>query len=793
MTPPTPALHGDYSTLFSFLPIGAYRCSIKGQMVRVNPALVRLNGYDTEAELLGAVNDVALEWYVDPHRRIEFRRLLDRDGFVRGFVSEIRRHRTRERIWISEHAHNVCDADGKVLYYEGTVEDITAQVHAQDELRRSEEQLRLITSQVPGMVFVVHVAPDGRRQYRFVSSGIRDIYGISPEDLIRDASLAAGFRHPEDLPLLEHDMQMIRSGPVDLGGEFRILLPDGSVKWVYRRSCAVSEDATGYVRVGVLLDITARKQAEAELRANEAVWKLALESAGDGVWDWNLQTGEEFISQGIKAMYGYADDDLSNVAEELDSRTHPDDLQQMEADRLAHFEGRAATYRNEHRVRCKDGSWKWVLSRGMVIARDADGKPLRMIGTHTDITELKQAEAHQRALEMQLRESQKMEAIGTLAGGVAHDFNNLLAAILGNLALAQEDVGAHHPARESLSEIQRAAMRARQLVQQILTFSRRQTQELQHQLLTPLVQEALGLLRSLLPAGVRLNARLPSTPLPVMADATQVQQVLMNLCTNAWQAMDNQAGEVTVALRAFDVDAAQALRVEGLSSGHYACLSVADNGPGMDEDTVRRIFEPFFTTKPPGAGTGLGLAVVHGIVKAHRGAIDVHSAAGEGTRFDVYLPLAAHASQVPDVPPPEAAAPVPAAAETAPHLVYIDDYEAMTFLAGRLLRKQGFKVTTFESGESAVAWLAQHPDEPIDLVLSDQNMPGMSGVDVAREMRLLRPGLGVAIVSGHVSDKLLADAAEQGVLEVMGKQDSMDALGESIRSLLRQIDARSSP
>lgn len=791
MTLPNPALHGDYSTLFSFLPIGAYRCNAEGKMVRVNPALVRLNGYDTEAEMLGAVNDVAREWYVDPGRRAEFLRLLDRDGYVRGFVSEIRRHRTRERIWVAEHAHNVRDAEGKLLYYEGTVEDITAQVQAQDELRRSEEQLRLMTSQVPGMVFVVHVSPDGRRQYRFVSSGVRDIYGFTPEDVLRDATLLERTLHPEDRVILEADTKLIRESPVDLGGEFRIVMPDGSIKWVYRRSCAVSPDSTGYVRVGVLLDITARKQVEADLRKSEAVWKLALESAGDGVWDWNLQSNEEFISQGIKAMYGYADEELANVAEELDSRTHPDDLPQMQADREAHFEGHTATYRNEHRVRCKDGSWKWVLSRGMVIARDADGKPLRMIGTHTDITELKQAEAHQRALEIQLRESQKMEAIGTLAGGVAHDFNNLLAAILGNLALAQEDVGLHHPARESLVEIQRAAMRARQLVQQILTFSRRQTQELQHQLLTPLVQEALGLLRSLLPAGVRLNARLPSTPLPVMADATQVQQVLMNLCTNAWQAMDNQAGDVTVALQAVEVDAAQALRVEGLSSGHYACLSVADNGPGMDEDTVRRIFEPFFTTKPPGAGTGLGLAVVHGIVKAHRGAIDVASKVDEGTRFDVYLPLAAQVMPSPQaLADPQAAVSQTDAEATAPHLIYIDDYEAMTFLAGRLLRKQGFKVTTFESGEAAVGWLTQHPQEPIDLVLSDQNMPGMSGVDVAREVRQLRPGLGVAIVSGHVSDKLLADAAEQGVLEVMCKQDSMDALAEAIRGLLSQVSPR---
>jgi PAS domain S-box-containing protein len=789
MSPSQPAPDGDFSTLFNFLPIGAYRSAADGTMVRVNPALVRFNGYLTEAEMLAREVDVGREWYVDPQRRAEFRSMLDRDGFVRGFISEVRRHRTRERRWVAENAHSVHDSQGRMLYYEGTVEDITRQVESQQALQRSEEQLRLITSQVPGMVFVVHIAPDGQRQYHFVSSGVRDIYGFSPEDLIRDPTLVSRYRHPDDQHVLEQDMKEIREGPVDLGGEFRVVLPDGSLRWVYRRSCAVSEDATGFVRVGVLLDITARKQAEAELRASEAVWKLALESAGDGVWDWNLLTGEEFFSQGIKSMFGYAADELPNFAEEMDRRTHPDDVPQMNADRQAHFEGRAPTYRNEHRVRCKDGTWKWVLSRGMVIARDAEGRPSRMIGTHTDITELKQAEAHHRALEAQLRESQKMEAIGTLAGGVAHDFNNLLAAILGNLALAQEDVGAHHPARESLAEIQRAALRARQLVQQILTFSRRQTQELQPQLLTPLVEDALGLLRSLLPAGVRLNTRLQPGPLPVLADATQIQQVLMNLCTNAWQAMDHQTGEVTVALRAVDLDAAQALRLEGLSAGRYALLSVADNGPGMDADTLRRVFEPFFTTKPPGAGTGLGLAVVHGIVKAHRGAIEVHSDAGVGARFDVYLPLtaASGATTEASLAAPVAAVPAPTPVSTGQHLIYIDDYEAMTFLAGRLLRKQGFRVSTFGSGEAALDWLEKHPDEAVDLILTDQNMPGMSGVDVARAVRRLRPTLAVAIVSGHVNDKLLADAAELGVVEVMGKQDSMDSLGDAIRALLARV------
>ncbi|MDP1687864.1 PAS domain-containing protein [Hydrogenophaga sp.] len=785
MTLPPSSSDGDFSSLFNFLSIGAYRSSPAGQMLRANRTLVQLNGYGTEAELLDAVNDIANEWYVDPTRRAEFKRQLDHDGYVRGFVSEVHRHKTRERVWISENAHAVHDPSGALLYFEGTVEDITDRIRDQQALRDSEEQLRLITAQMPGAVFSVYVRHNGEREYRFLSAGIRGLYGFEADDLMNNPTLLARYFHPEDRAVLERDRQAILAGATHLDTEFRVVLPDGRMKWICNRSSAVSADEHGFLRVGVLFDITDRKQAEEALSASETLWRLALESAGDGVWDWNLQTGEEYFSASIKAMFGYGEDDIANLSAELDARTHPDDLGQMEVDRAAHFEGRAPMYRNEHRIRCKDGRWKWVLSRGVVIARDEDGQPLRMVGTHTDITELKEAEAHQRALESQLRESQKMEAIGTLAGGVAHDFNNLLAAILGNLVLAREDVGEHHPAQESLAEISRAAIRARQLVQQILTFSRRQTQEMQRQPLKPLVEEALGLMRSLLPAGLKLVTRLPSAGLQVLSDATQMQQVLMNLCTNAWQSMEGGSGDITVALREVRLDASQALQLGGIASGAYACLSVADNGPGMDIETQRRIFEPFFTTKAPGAGTGLGLAVVHGIVKAHRGAIDVHSQPGEGTRFDVYLPLAADADarEGSAMAVGGASAPIRSAV-AGKHVVYIDDYEALVFLVGRLLRKHGHQATTFESGEAALGWMRAHPEVAVDLVVSDQNMPGLSGVETAIEMRRLRPGLKIAIISGHVNDRLLAEANAAGVSDVMGKQDSMDALGEAIRDLL---------
>lgn len=790
MTPSAPSADLGFGSLFTFLPIGAYRCSPDGKMLHANPALVRLNGFATEADFLADVNRLAEDWYLDPGRRQYFLQQLMTQGQVRGLVSAVRQHGSGLRRWVSENAHLVRDIQGRPLYYEGTVEDVTEQIQAREALERSEEQMRLIASQVPGMVFAVHVSPQGQRHYRFVSDGVKDIYGFEPEALIRDPELIRRYRHPADQFQLTEEVERISRGPVDLGGEFRIVLPDGRIRWIMRRSTAVATDDTGVLRVGVLLDVTEQRETEAALRESEARWKLALESAGDGVWDWNLVTGEEYLSNSMLTMYGFEADELPHLAESLDQRTHPDDRAQMHADRQAHLEGRTPLYRNEHRVQCKDGRWKWVLTRGMIISRDADGRPLRMVGTHTDITELREAEARRQQLEGQLRESQKMEAIGTLAGGVAHDFNNLLAAILGNLTLAREDVGAGHPAQESLAEIQRAALRAKQLVQQILAFSRRQSQAMSLQPLVPLVEEALTLMRALLPAGVQLRTRLNAAGLKVQADSTQIQQVVMNLCTNAWQAMRGRRGEITVGVHRRDLAQEQVLNTGApLPAGRYVCLSVADDGEGIDPHSLHRIFEPFFTTKPPGEGTGLGLSVVHGIVTTHRGAIDVRSQPGQGTCIEVYFPLAQVSEDDLDtVQSPERSGLVDeqgsdTTARARGHVVYVDDYEAMLFLASRMLGKQGYRVSTFLSGEQALDWLRHHAD-PVDLLVTDQNMPGISGIDVAREVAHLRPGLRVVIMSGYVNDELREQARQWGVYDVLAKQDRVDDLVEAVRCLM---------
>jgi len=399
----------------------------------------------------------------------------------------------------------------------------------------------------------------------------------------------------------------------------------------------------------------------------------------------------------------------------------------------------------------------------------------------TDITERKQAEANLRGFETQLREVQKMESIGTLAGGIAHDFNNILGAILGNVALAREEVGAGHAALASLDEIHKASLRARDLVQQILAFSRRQPQELVTQALRPVVEETRKLLRSTLPARVELDVMLTDAPLHVHADATQVQQVLMNLCTNAWHALKEGTGRIGVGLDAVVLDAGAAQRLGGVPPGPYAHLWVSDTGTGMDAAIRERIFEPFFTTKPVGQGTGLGLSVVHGILAAHHGAIAVDSEPGRGSTFHLYFPAV---EGLPAVAPAEAAV-----SDTlrghGQHVLYVDDDETMVIMVERILERSGYRVSSYHDAQEAVAAVREHPDS-FDFVVTDFNMPAFSGLDVAHELALIRPQLPVVISSGYITEELRADARVAGVRSLLEKQNTFQELSSLVGRILSQ-------
>lgn len=402
------------------------------------------------------------------------------------------------------------------------------------------------------------------------------------------------------------------------------------------------------------------------------------------------------------------------------------------------------------------------------------------------------AESERRSLELQLRESQKMEALGTMAGGIAHDFNNIVAAILGNVELALADTGTS-AGLVSLQEIRKAGRRARDLVQQILAFGRRQSQERSVVLLPALLEEAETMLRAAVPPGAQLKLEVDPDLPPLMANPTQIEQVLLNLTGNALQALKGRAGGlVTVTARRWqgDIGHAGAGELEVLRPcGWTGCgiqLVVQDNGSGMDAVTLSRIFEPFFTTKPVGQGTGLGLAVVHGILAEHGAVLRVASAVGAGTTFSLCLPAALPAQTAPkDVPVP--AAELEASSPGVPHaisrILYVDDDESMAFLVRRFLERNGYQVHTCETPMDALQVLRDGADR-FDLCITDHNMPGMSGLDLATALQAQGYRLPVVIASGFISDELRSRSAEIGVAELLHKPDTVEELCRSIERVL---------
>jgi CheY-like chemotaxis protein len=372
-----------------------------------------------------------------------------------------------------------------------------------------------------------------------------------------------------------------------------------------------------------------------------------------------------------------------------------------------------------------------------------------------------------------------MEALGTLAGGIAHDFNNLLAAICGNLELVSMDVGKSHPAQENLGEMRRAVRRATELVKRILTFSRPETHEQQPVQLGPVVVEAVQLLRSLIPAGIDLSHHV-ATDLPdVLANASQVHQTVVNLVTNAWQAMDGGPGRIIVRLDLYVVDQAMAESHGELRTGPHVCLAVEDTGQGMAPATLERIFEPFFTTKAPGKGTGLGLSMVHGIARGHGGTVLVETELRHGSTFRVLLPACVEAASE------------EAESSTVPHelrgdgerILYVDDEEPLVKLAVTFLERLGYQVSAYTTAEDALAAFRLQPDA-FDLVVTDYNMPGMSGMDVAVTVMSLRPDTIVALASGYLRPAEAEHARALGIRAAVRKPYTLEELGEVMQRLL---------
>ncbi len=428
----------------------------------------------------------------------------------------------------------------------------------------------------------------------------------------------------------------------------------------------------------------------------------------------------------------------------------------------------------ELRGRRKDGtSFPLEISLGPLVTSEGTW----ISSTVVDISERKK-------LEQQLQVSQRLESVGQLAAGIAHDFNNILTAITGNAKLALSALVADHPVRENVAEIQKASLRATQLVRQILTFGRQQAPKREVIRLAPVVDEALKLIRAALRAGIDIRTHFDPELPDVFADSTQIHQVVMNLATNAADAMTNQSvGLLEIRSESVTVDADLARVTPDLHEGAYVRLSIRDSGCGMDKATTARIFEPFYTTKPVGEGTGLGLSVVHGIMKTHGGAITVYSETGKGTVFQLYLPAAQVAA--------EEARPQHTQGEFRGHgerVLYVDDEEPLVLLMTRMLTQLGYKVTGCTEPTKALEMFRLGPHD-FDVVVSDLSMPQMSGIDLARDLLQTRPGMPILIASGYIRREDNEGVRSLGLPDLLLKPDTIEELGHS----LHNIFAKSQP
>jgi len=602
-------------------------------------------------------------------------------------------------------------------------------------------------------------------------------------------------RQPLRLPVAE----VIAEGKaVDLAGH-AILIDRAGGEHPIADSCAPIRDLEGMVLGAVLVfrDVTEERQAAeqiiklnreleqrvitrtAELHESNRRHRTLLANLQGMAYrcsnDRNWTT--EFASEGCRELLGVEPEDLTAGRICYSHLIHPEDRERV-WNEVQLAVGKQSAFTLEYRVQHAGGSWRSVLEQGRPVL-DGEGQVLALEGYIADMTHRVHAERERRTLEDQLRRAQKMEAIGTLAGGVAHDFNNVLAAILGSAELIKMDLASDHPAREFLDQIFLAGKRAREVVQQILTFSQRRESERSLIRLQPMVKECVKLLRSTIPPMVDVSCRVDPACAPVLADPTQIHQVIMNLCTNSWQALPENKGFIKVSLEMCEVDETVMAVHPGFSAGPAVRLSVCDNGSGMDKATQDRIFEPFFTTKPVGEGSGLGLSVVHGIVKAHQGVITVDSEPGKGTTIHVYLPPQA-AEEQENVPEPQTVV-----LGNNERILFVDDDEFAGRTMERVLKRFGYQVRWFKHPEEALAHFRASPAD-CDLVITDLAMPDMTGDQLAVALLRIRPDLPILITTGLIDPAVLKQAREIGVCSVLLKPVSAAALGREIAQRLAE-------
>ncbi len=657
------------------------------------------------------------------------------------------------------------EADREILSYVSMqAAQAIERKRAEQELRESQRKLFTLFSNLPGMAY--RCANDDPWTMEFVSEGCFALTGYRPADLVGNSKLSLIVPLDREGVRRAVDDAVIRCRAFEV--TYRIQTADGGEKWVWERGGGVFSP-TGEVQAseGFIADISERRKAEEALRQSEERYRLALQATQEIMYDWEIANDAVFWNPAVTNVLGYTWEEMGGTLEGWLRRLHADDAARVRRE-LAAAVGQGEVFSSEYRIRRKTGEFATLLDRGLIL-RNPDGEAVRMVGAITDLTASKQ-------LQDQLRQVQKIEAVGQLAGGIAHDFNNLLTALLGSTELLQRRLADDHQAQQELATIQRTARRAADLTQGLLAFARRQVLEPLNLDLNGFTSEALPMLRRLIPENIRINFRAGGSLNTVRADHGQLTQILVNLCVNARDAMPT-GGTIAISTENITIDKAFIDGHPGARPGRYVGLAVTDTGTGIGSGDLAHIFEPFFTTKERGKGTGLGLSTVYGIVKQHGGYIYADSVPGNGCTFSVYLPAVAARGELPEGPVANAARGGP---ETI--LVVEDEAEVRQILV-QALSTLGYRVYEAADGLDALS-LLRSADGRIDLVLTDVVMPRMGGMELCQAARAITPGIRFLFSSGYTEDTVHVGFVKKEGISFLAKPYGIDTLAREVRRVL---------
>jgi len=682
-------------------------------------------------------------------------------------------HKDGQRVVLETSGVPVFDDEGQLIGYRGIDRDITARTVAVEALRASEERLNLAILAANMGTWDWDIKTDEVTW----SEQVEHLFGLKKGEFDGTYAAYVSLIHPDDRDHVQFAINSALEGRVS---PFRVLhritTPGGDTRWIEAIGQVIrDEDGRPERMLGVITDVTDREISDRQLRREKETAQTYLDIVGTIVVAIGKDRTVQLINQKGCEILGYDEKDILGkdwfdcfLPEDIRAEvgTAFEQLTAGELEAVEYYENPVITATGEERL----------IAWHNATIEDDDGDIMGTLSSGSDVTDRRRAERMKQELENQLRHSQRMETIGTLAGGIAHDFNNILSPILGYADMALEDAGEDSPIHDYLEQVVKATHRAKELVEQILLFSKNVEREASPIHLHLIMREGLKFVRASLPTTIEIQQNVNIESGVVMANSAQIHQVLVNLCTNAAHAMRETGGVLRVTLEPVELDAAQAEEITNIRPGKYAKMTVSDTGRGMDSQTLERIFEPFFTTKDTGEGTGLGLSVVHGIVVSHGGAIDVESESGKGTTVAVYLPRSEKAAV-------KEGGDDGGVASGDEHVLFVDDDPEIAVLGKRMLERLGYQVTTATTGEEALKAIRANPDQ-FDVVITDQTMPHKTGLVLTEEVREIKRSLPVILMTGY-SDKITQEKLEAlAIRGLVMKPLAGKKLGSAIRQAL---------